>query len=83
MMIDENGLCAAPWTDEEVESLNGYQKSGVMHPFTGEERPGGRPVLVATRGGWIEEPGGPVVQTWAHKFMADGSWRALASALRL
>lgn len=23
-----------PWTDDEVESLNAYQQSSVMHPFT-------------------------------------------------
>ena len=24
----------APWSDEQVRSLNGFQRSGVMHPFT-------------------------------------------------
>lgn len=64
----------APWNDEQVASLNGYQRAGYVHPFTygeGEEKVD----LVATRDGWIARDGGPVVQTWAHAFMADWSWR--------
>jgi hypothetical protein len=65
-----------PWTAEQVESLNGYQKRGAFHPFTGERGPNGEEtVLIATPSGWIEREGGEVVQTWAHAFMADGSWK--------
>jgi hypothetical protein len=60
-----------PWTDQQLKSLNDYQAYGSMHPFTGES---GGP-LIATRDGWIEKDGGPVVQTWAHSFMADDTWR--------
>jgi hypothetical protein len=68
--------CEAPWTSEQVESLNGYQNAGVYHPFTGEVGPDGeRSVLIATERGWVETADGPIVQTWAHAFMADGSWR--------
>lgn len=65
----------APWNDDQVASLNAYQESGVFHPFTcgsGEEQVD----LTATHDGWIARKSGPVVQTWAHKWMADWSWRA-------
>jgi len=61
----------APWTAEEVRSLNGYQACGYAREFTGTARE----ALIATPEGWISEVGGPVVQTWALKFMADGTWR--------
>lgn len=66
----------APWTDDQVASLNGYQQAGFVHPFTGGRGPGGEEtVLIATKDGWVEREGGPVVQTWAHPFMADWSWQ--------
>lgn len=66
----------APWTDDQVASLNGYQTCGHMHPFTGTRGPNGEEtVLIATKEGWIEKEGGPVVQRWAHPFMADWTWR--------
>ena len=69
----------APWTVDQVASLNAYQDCGFCHPFTGAHGV----VLVATRDGWVEptEPGEPaserIVQSWAHVFMADWSWRAM------
>lgn len=66
----------APWTVEQVASLNAYQVSGVGHPFTGERAPGGEEtVLTATPEGWVEKASGPIVQAWAHTWMADWSWR--------
>jgi len=67
-------LVHAPWSDEQVESLNGYQKAGYVHPFTYGD--GDAQVdLIATKDGWVAVEGGPVVQTWAHDFMTDGSWK--------
>lgn len=65
----------APWTDDQVASLNGYQSSGMFHPFTGRERPDGRRSLVAKTSGW-EEPDEPgvVVQDWAWDFMTGWGW---------
>lgn len=84
MSDDDPKQVNAPWTDEQVESLNGYQVSGVMHPFTGTRKPNGdETILIATKDGWIEREGGPVMQTWAHTFMADGSWRAHVMPLPL
>lgn len=67
----------APWTDDQVASLNAYQKAGPFHPFTYGE--GNEQVdLIATAAGWVAHHGGPVVQKWAHEFMADWSWRQSA-----
>ena len=64
----------APWTQAQVDCLNAYQRSGVGHPFTGERGPGGEEtILIATQAGWVEVTDGPVVQTWAHRFMAEWS----------
>lgn len=66
----------APWTAEQVESLNAFQNHGMFHPFTGKRKPNGdKTVLIATPEGWRETPEGPVVQTWAHDFMENGEWK--------
>lgn len=70
-------LLFAPWSAEQVRALNAYQDSGVFHPFTSEN---GKQ-LIATQQGWVEEEGGPVVQTWAHPFMADAD--AISSHVQL
>jgi hypothetical protein len=70
----------APFTPEQVASLNGYQSSGVFHEFTcgGDGCPAAdeQPVLVAAEGGW-HCPACSYTQDWAHEMMADGSWRDL------
>lgn len=69
----------APWTADQVASLNGYQHGGYGHPFTGARKPNGdETVLIATPDGWIEHEGGPVTQTWAHLFMVDWTWKQRA-----
>lgn len=76
----------APFTADQVSSLNNYQASGVMHPFTCgvcRDRLGtyvdGRlddRLLVATLAGWIC-PTCDGVQTWAWDWMADWRWESL------
>ena len=74
--LPESVQVEAPWTDDQVASLNGWQKCGWVHPFTGTRGPHGEEtVLIATRDGWIEKEGGPVVQTWAHDFMVNWAWK--------
>lgn len=68
----------APWTQEEVESLNGYQACGFFHEFTGDNGE----ILIATSSGWVTQEGGPVVQEWAYTFMTDGSWKQHAASMR-
>ena len=67
----------APWTQDQVDSLNTYQASGAFHPYTCGRS--GEHVLVATAGGWrcLEDD---YQQDWAHAFTADWSWRAMADA---
>lgn len=73
-----------PFTDDEVESLNGYQKARVFHPFTcgnrGDEKHARinspEDVLVATSDGWVC-PYCDYRQDWAHAWMADWSWTKL------
>lgn len=63
------------FNQDQIESLNAYQKSGVFHPFTcGGE--GCRETLTATPDGWIC-PKCDYTQKWAHKWMMDGSWKAM------
>ena len=62
----------APWNESQVNSLNGWQQAGVMHPFTCGNC---RNDLVATPAGWTcPTEGCGYKQDWAHTFMADWSW---------
>lgn len=75
----------APFTDDQVNSLNAYQVAGVMHPFTCGNRSershvwrdgdGDLGLLMATPAGWTC-PQCDYTQDWAHGFMADWSWRS-------
>lgn len=67
-------MISAPWTEDQVKSLNAYQRCGYCHPFTYGDGPL-QVDLIATTDGWVADAGGPVVQDWAHPFMADWSWR--------
>jgi len=58
------GMKYAPWSAQEVENLNRYQRWGKMHEFT---CPNGH-VLLATRDGWVCVPCA-YMQDWAHEFM--------------
>lgn len=52
-------IIKTPWSAEQIEALNRYQKIGLMHPYTcGENRKDenhldGEGVLIATVNGWI------------------------------
>lgn len=59
------------FTDDEVASLEGYQKCGFLHPFTCC----GQPQKPTPQGMLCEVCG--VVQDWAHRFMLDWSWRKM------
>ena len=69
---------SAPFTAEQVASLNAYQAEGVGHPLTcgGREC---REVLRATPTGWVC-PRCDYRQGWAHSFMADGLWHGREGA---
>jgi len=63
-----------PWSAEQVAGLNGYQRSGVFHPYTCGDA-SCRADLVATRDGW-RCPHCSYRQTWAHAFSVDG-WKEI------
>jgi hypothetical protein len=63
----------APFSDDQVASLNGYQAAGTGHPFTcGTD--GCRGILRAAPAGWYC-PGCNYRQSWAWRWMVDWSWR--------
>jgi hypothetical protein len=61
----------APWSAEQVDALNRFQRAHFMHPFTcpGHDGGGDRD-LVATRAGWVCCHC-DYRQDWAHSFMLD------------
>jgi len=80
----------APFTDEQVKSLNEFQKKGRFHPFTccspsnikeckrrnneGDTWEEKEGMLIATKDGWVC-PCGKYKQDWAHKFMTENQNR--------
>jgi hypothetical protein len=69
MMLKRNEVLVSPWTAEQVDALNRFQRAGVMHPFTCVGHVGGGDrTLVATRSGWICCHC-DYTQGWAHAFM--------------
>jgi hypothetical protein len=66
----------SPFTDEQVTSINGSQKSGHWHPFTcGKE--GCQGILIAQHEGLFCPDCHGWFQRWVHDFMADGEWKRL------
>lgn len=63
----------APWTEDQVRSLNEYQASGCMHPFTCHCRGS----LVAQTDGWKCPSTCDWKQTWCWDWMADWSWKSM------
>lgn len=69
----------APFTEEQVKSLNAYQRSGYFHPFTcgNDNCPHKRhehSVLYAKTDGW-HCPNCNYTQNWAHVWMANWEWK--------
>lgn len=78
---DRPGIVKVPWTEDQVRSLNEFQKSGKFHPFTcgmwemTRKEPTPRDcgyLLKATPGGWVcGRENCPYTQDWAHEFMVN------------
>lgn len=75
-MSTENRRVRAPFTPEQVESLNAYQRSGRFHEFTCAC---GHIALIARPEGWICPNYCGYTQDWAWSWMADGSWNLNSS----
>jgi rubredoxin len=71
MLSSDDKILYPPWTDEQIELLNGYQNCGRLHPYTctggfrDSDCPGDTN-LVATRDGW-KCPVCGRLQPWAWK----------------
>ena len=59
----------APWTAEQVEALNAYQRLGYVHEFTCPNSHESK-TLIAAPDGWHCLRCG-YTQDWAHEHMAD------------
>jgi hypothetical protein len=70
----------APWTSEQVDALNAFQKGGGFHPYTcGGDHAGPSPDLVATTDGWrCPQDGCEYRQDWAMAFAFDPANHASA-----
>lgn len=86
---EDEGVVRAPFTDDQVASLNAYQRSGVVRPYTcGVDSSHG--YLVAYAQGWkclhAVDPGiDPTrtcdyVQDFAHTYTATWAWRTIELA---
>jgi hypothetical protein len=61
----------APFTDDEVASLNAYQNNDFMHPYTCVC--GDHVKLIATTDGWVCKKCA-YTQNWCHDFTANWDW---------
>lgn len=64
------GRIDAPWSAQQVDALNLFQRDKFIHPFTCPDHHEGDRDLIATRKGWICCHC-DYTQTWAHAYMAS------------
>jgi len=62
----------SPFTQDEVNSINAFQKCGYWHPFTCGD--GCKSSLVATPNGLECVECNMYRQNWVHDFMANWGW---------
>ena len=67
----------APWTDQEVNNINDFQRSNWFHGFTCPSLAHTSHVdLIAGNDALhCSDPHCDYTQTWVHEFMASGEWR--------
>ena len=64
-------MITAPWTKEQVDALNAFQRDSRAHPFTCPNDHGQADrTLIANEGGWYCQHC-DYTQDWAHAFMAQ------------
>lgn len=75
LVVRENVLIWAPWSEEQVQALNRFQQLGIMHPFTCGKRDNHREddgILIASEAGWhCPAWNCDYIQTWAYLGMTD------------
>lgn len=62
------------FTEDQVASINAYQREAPFHPFTCGNNHDGERELVATVDG-LHCPTCDYTQDWVHSWMADWSWQ--------
>lgn len=67
----------APFTQDQVNHINEFQESGLVHPFT---CPNDSSVLLAHCAG-LECPNCDYMQDWVHDVMADGTMLSVQAGL--
>lgn len=70
----------APFTPQQVASINAFQASEVLHPFTCpcDDHEPHVALRASTEALRCQSPGCLYSQNWVHGFMADGSWEKVA-----
>jgi hypothetical protein len=66
----------APFTEDQVASLQGFQNCGYMHQCTCECGAD----MIPTKEGWVCGSCA-YTQDWCHAFMADWRWKKLGDAI--
>lgn len=66
-------MITAPFTPDQIESINGFQRAGIFHPFTCGTEGCGHDLVAEAEG--MRCPRCDYRQDWVHDFMADGTWR--------
>ena len=64
----------APFTPDQVSSLNAYQNANLMHPFTCGNN--SDHLLIAREDGWTC-PECDYQQKWAHDWMGNWKWSGM------
>lgn len=59
----------APWTPEQVDALNRWQRAGYVHPFTCPASAGHRKGELIAQTDGFHCPTCSYTQDWAHDFM--------------
>ena len=70
--MSEEQKVGVPFSEDQVESLQAFQESGVMHPFTCGGCDSREPLQVGRQGFFC--PHCSYRQDWAHWFMANWQW---------
>lgn len=71
MEVLKPNLSHAPWTEDEVHSLNGWQLDGKAHPYTCRCSKS----LIATKEGWRCLDCPDYRQDWALKWLTNWEWK--------
>lgn len=72
----------APWTADQVASLNAFQADGRMHDFTCNRSYCDSRTLIATASGWYcSGIACSYQQDWAYDWMCNWDWKRMLDAI--